>query len=283
MDMRKCISVLFAVFILFLSACDKVSAPYIDIAPIANDTVVKVRKVLIEDFTGHKCPNCPRASEAIKVIQQVRPGRIIAMGIHVTSQFAAPGSGIYNIDFRTAAGNSLDSLFGISTLGLPAGMVNRKLVNVGRRIDFTMWSLYVDTILQKTADAFITIDNNYNAANRTVNVGIQTEFLQSLNGNYKLNIYVLEDSIPHAQKDNVLQSPSNDSNYVHDHVLRASVNGLYGVLVSSGSVAASTIFTKNFTTILNAAWREKHCSIVAILYDAATMEVIQAEQKMVIQ
>ena len=41
------------------------------------------RKVLIEDFTGQKCVNCPKATDEIHVLQETYgEDNIIAVGIH---------------------------------------------------------------------------------------------------------------------------------------------------------------------------------------------------------
>lgn len=270
-----------------LVSCDKVKGPYNEIAVATDDTStteVRKRKILIEDFTGHRCPNCPRAAEALKSIQQFFPGRIIGMGVHVTNQFAAPASGIYFIDFRTPVGNSNDSLFGVSALGLPTGMVNRLRVNGIRRIEYTKWSEYADSLLDLPPAAYITIENAYNSSTRTVTSTVKTDFLtDTLSGTYKLAVYIIEDSIPHAQKDNLLPAPGNDSNYVHQHVLRGSVNGTFGELLNTTPVNSTSTFTKVYTKVLPATWRDKKCSIVAFIYNDSNKEVLQAEEHGVIE
>ncbi len=265
-------------FLLLLIGCDKVSGPYKEVATASNGN----RKILVEDFTGHKCVNCPRAAEAIKALQQARPGRVIAIGEHVTTVFAAPGSGIYNIDFRTAVGFSNDSLFQVSVLGLPAGMVNRIRVNGIRRIEYPKWSEYADSLLNLPALATITIENSYSPSSRIVSATIKTDFLLEATGTFKLVAYLIEDSIPHAQKDNLIPPPSNDSNYVHQHVLRGALSSTFGEIITSGQVSSTSTFTKTFARIINANWKERHCSIVAFIYDDTTKEIIQAEEKEVI-
>jgi len=269
---------LLIVSISFIS-CDKIKGPYTEISPDTGGN----RKILIEDFTGHRCVNCPRAAEAIKSIQQLRPGRVIAIGVHVTSQFAAPGSGIYNIDFRTAVGNSNDSLFEVSLLGLPTGMVNRLMVSGVRRIEYSNWSKYADSLLQLPAVAEIKIENIYTASSRIVTSTVKCDFLTAMSGSYKLAVYLVEDSIPHAQKDNLIPAPSNDSDYVHNHVLRTSLNSAFGELLNSGPVSAGGSFSKTYSRTLNANWREKKCAIVAFIYDDLTKEVVQAEEHEIIE
>ena len=46
------------------------------------DTESVVKNVLLEDFTGQRCVNCPRGSEVIEQLQEAYPERLIAVGIH---------------------------------------------------------------------------------------------------------------------------------------------------------------------------------------------------------
>jgi hypothetical protein len=276
--MKKIIPFIALFFAVFIVGCDKVEGPYTEVSTGNNGD----RKILIEDFTGHLCPNCPRAAETIKTLQQLRPGRVIAIGEHVTSIFAAPGSGIYNIDFRTAIGNSNDSLFHVSDLGLPSGMVNRISLNGTRRIEYAKWSEYADSLLNLPAEALITIENTYTATNRIVITTVKCDFLKDLNNTYKLAVYLIEDSILHAQKDNQIPSPANDSDYVHSHVLRGAFNGAFGEVLNAAAISVGNNFSKTYARALGASWKEKKCAVVAFIYDASTKEILQAEEKEVI-
>ena len=64
---------------LLLVSCDKIETPnqkppavYNCISPLTqivktNTTTSNFRKVLLEDYTGHTCPNCPRAAESAEL------------------------------------------------------------------------------------------------------------------------------------------------------------------------------------------------------------------------
>jgi len=61
--MKKYLAILSS--ILIITSCDIVEGPYLTdetINPIDTTTNTYVKKVLVEDFTGHKCPNCPDAA-----------------------------------------------------------------------------------------------------------------------------------------------------------------------------------------------------------------------------
>ena len=70
---------LVSIVALMFQGCDKIDAPYLE-KPVINDTTdtnTYVQKVLIEDFTGHRCGNCPRAHEALKALEDLYGSKIV--------------------------------------------------------------------------------------------------------------------------------------------------------------------------------------------------------------
>lgn len=82
----------------------------------------QIRKVQLEYFTGHKCGNCPIASNPIfDEIETKFGNKVNIIKVHA-STFANPSS-TYPNDFRTELGNELLTNFGISNL--PIGIIDR--------------------------------------------------------------------------------------------------------------------------------------------------------------
>jgi len=121
----RIISILFSsIALALLASCNHIDEPFQSggVIPPTMDTVI--RKVLVEDFTGHRCKNCPKASKAITEIAIALPGRMVAIALHAgPSNFTAPDPPVYPTEFRTAAGNDLASFFSVSFQ--PAGMTSR--------------------------------------------------------------------------------------------------------------------------------------------------------------
>lgn len=268
--------------IIATAACDKVNGPYKKDntgGPVDTNNVV-LQKVLVEDYTGHKCGNCPRASRAIYNLKPVYGDRLIIMAVHAGTYATVfpPSAPYYTYDFRNSVSTTLDTDFGISVVGNPNGMVNRKAINGNHIITSTQWGDETANILSSTTPAAVklSIETNYNAATRLLNADVTTEFKQTLTGNYKLCVYMLEDSIVNWQKDYDV-SPEDVPDYVHREVLRGSMNGTYGDVIAV--TTSGTISNLNFNYTLDSGWNENHFSLVAFLYDDATKEIIQVEQK----
>jgi hypothetical protein len=280
--MKKLIQLILPVFVvLAFASCDKVEGPYKKntTGGGGNDTTL-VRKVFVEDYTGHKCGNCPRASKALYDLKAIYGDRLIIMAVHAgTFATVFPvGAPFYTYDFRTPVGNELDTDFGISTAGNPNGMVNRRQVNGSYIVSSTQWADEVATVLSSTdpVPASITIGTTYNSVTRELQADINTKFFEDLSGTYRLSVYMLEDSIVNWQKDYDV-TPNDVPDYVHLEVLRGSMNGTYGDVVASTAAGSESNFTFNAT--LGTDWNENKMYVVAFLHNDATKEIIQVEQK----
>lgn len=266
----------FAVF----SSCDKVEPPY----TVENNNLNNkdtVRKVLLEDFTGHSCVNCPTAHDAAADLHKLYGNQLITVAVHA-GFFSKPKSAPYDYDFRTTAGDDYESQFNLSAT--PVGMVNRIKTGNSFLLDYGDWaskvSQQIDSLSQEP-DLYINIDPTYNSSNNSVDINTEVTFLQNMpSGEYNLTVYIVEDSIVKPQKDN--REPSGEiMDYVHNHVLRAAVNGSWGSQVVDGNVSVNDKFSDSFSFNLGSDWIADNCKIVAYVYFAdgsQEYEIIQAQQ-----
>lgn len=236
-----------------------------------------VRRVLVEEFTGHKCGNCPRAAETLHDIACSKGNQIIGLAVHV-GFFAKPAAEPFQDDYRSIIGNALDSQFGNSVAGLPNGLVNRKEYNGSPISSNTDWETKVDEILLEPAYAKLTISNVYNADSRSLNTTVSTEILGALDAaNYSLAIYLVEDSIISAQTD-YAADPTTIEDYVHMHMLRTSLNGVWGENISSSTLTAGQSFETTGSITIDDEYKDQHLYIVSILSNNDTKEVVQVNK-----
>jgi thiol-disulfide isomerase/thioredoxin len=270
-------------FLWVFQSCDIVDGPYSANTGGTTDTNNQVlRKILIEDFTGHQCGNCPRAAEALKAIEELYPGQVVPLGIHV-GFFAEPSSsGNYTADYRTETGDELDQYYGNSVAGLPNGLINRISFDSNPIVQYTDWSSKAAQLVSLPPDATIDLNPQYNAATRSLQVNADVDILTALSDSLHLALYLSEDNIVSPQKDYSL-TPSTIVNYTHRHVLRGSMNGTWGLPLSAGtSFAAGSTFSANADFTLPANWNDSNLHVVAILFRAISKEVIQVEDVKII-
>lgn len=268
----------FVFLLLFVSSCDKITPPFKEKHNVNNDTNTFVQKVLIEEFTGHRCGNCPRAHEKLHQLKQIYGEKLIGISIH-SGFFAMPLPPNYPNDFRTSVGDEITNTFGISQY--PSGMVNRKSYNGNIILSHNSWAEAVNEIIQQQPFAGIQIQNIYQSNQNTVTTSIVVKILKEISVPVKLVAYAIEDSIVGPQID-YDQNPTLVPNYVHMHVLRTSFNGTWGNDISlQGKVIGDTI-KRSFTITWNNNWNKNQASVIAILYNATNNEIIQVDKKRVI-
>ena len=275
-----------ATSLLFLS-CTKLDAPYatpnqlhIKDTVMNWDTIPAVRKVLLEDYTGHKCVNCPEAALTARSLEEQYDGRLLIMAVHA-GFYALPGADEYALDLRTTAGSEWNTEFGFTSY--PNGMVNRKVFGATRVLGPSAWAASVSQIIDASPDAQMMITNKYNAVTRKVNTTIFSRFIDEMAGTYTLTVSILVDSITGAQKNNNMNiGPVPDwYNYVFNEVLRNSLNGSYGEDLAVDPDPSLT-YLGRYETILGEGMAEKNCWIMAFISDKTTREIIQVEKKKIV-
>lgn len=316
-------SIFIGFFLLILASCDYVSNPYPEVNINLGDTgtcpvptfptvTAHVKKILIEDYTGHTCGNCPGAANKLHELDTTYPGRVVGLAVHVGSTFASPAPGYsgtpsyaFTADFRTHVGEAYESVFGADAFGLPEGMFNRKDFNATTQSHLKQvpnWSSYMASIIGEPSVADLQIITNYDAGTRKVCAAVKTQFLTALSGTYKLVVLLTQDSVKSTTADPNIGWQDvfgvKDSAYIHRHMLRdvMSWSGAWGDTIASGSITAGASNTIRFaynipdfyvgTGPLSPATQvhchPEHCHIVAFIYNTATYEVIQVEEAKVI-
>ena len=240
---------------LSFAACDdiKESERFIPV-----DTDIQITKnVLIEDFTGQLCVNCPEAANAIQDIQKFHGSdKVIAVAIHGEKPSL---SGYLANDLGTEYYNH----WGVETL--PSGMVDRQGLQ-----DYKDWMSTATKRLE--ADVIplsLSMENNsYEASNRTLTV--QVEVLAGADLDGKLQVWLTESKIIGLQS---MLDGSKNYEYVHNHVLRDAVNGAYGEAVALKMGEAQTL---TYAYTVPEEWNAENLAVVAFVYnESGVVQVIE--------
>ncbi|NSW44837.1 MAG: Omp28 family outer membrane lipoprotein [Bacteroidales bacterium] len=273
-NVRYIFPVLILAVLTSFMACDKIDAPYKETHNTGTDTTTYVQKVLIEDFTGHRCGNCPRAHEKLHQLIVLYGNKIIGIALH-SGFFATPLPPSYPADFRTNEAEELATTFGVTQW--PIGMVNRTAYNGSVLLSHDAWSEAVANLINQTPKVHIAIQANYQNASSKVDASISIKLLQNIDVPLKLCVYLTEDSIISAQTDYDV-NPNLIPDYVHMHVFRASFNGTWGNELSLSGKQVGDTLLRQFNLSWNTAWIKKNAHVVAFIYNANDNTVIQSEQ-----
>ena len=281
-------NILLYFFVCMLFSCDIEDGPFItDYDAYVNPE----KKVLIEDFTGHTCPNCPEAAREIEAIHDIYGDQIIALAIHVTKSFARPYPASqapkFQYDFRTQWGNEWDAEYGISELGLPRGMVNRTLYPNGHKLGKDEWANAVASELKKETNFKLSITSNLSS------IEVSTEITNTISGDFNLVVCLAENNIINWQKDGQVEI----ENYEHNHVLRSVIideNISNNNTLNQGDIIQkvypiniSELEQYNINYSLNNAelgngnsggWIVNNLSVITYVYNNITKEIMQVEE-----
>jgi hypothetical protein len=256
---------------LFVS-CDKLDAPYTE---KNNTTVTSEKHILLEEFTGFKCVNCPRGHRILDSLGKIYGANLVSYSIHAKGYFTNPDqSGNFTYDFRNADGNELDKKFQVSLPGLPEGMINRITYGNSKAVGPDNWGTHIEEALKTQPLLDIQLKSEYDIAFNDIYIRARVTALEDISKQINLSVYVIEDSIQAPQQDN----STVILDYYHRNVLRGSVNGTYGEKLNDDVIQKDDIITKTYDYTLNNIWNYKQIYIIAFAYYQDNNEIIQAQK-----
>lgn len=275
----------------FLITCDEIEPPYL--IPVGGADTSEcpvpefphihnpVKRVLLEDYTGHTCVNCPTAAQLAHELEVSLNDQLIVIAVHA-GFFAMPLGGDFVTDFRTEAGTAWDDFFGISAVGNPNGMVDRIGFNTNHILSPGAWCTKINEQLAREPEVTIQVINDYNQGQRKLCSHTQVVFEKETDRNLNLCVVITEDGIVAPQKNNnpEIGPTPNILDYAHNHVLRGALNTPWGVSISvKGEIMqVNSQVTKSYKNILDNTWDPYKCRVVAFVFDTDSYEVLQVAQ-----
>ncbi|MBU3741560.1 MAG: Omp28 family outer membrane lipoprotein [Candidatus Kapabacteria bacterium] len=268
---------------LLLIGCDVIERPFtenpVDPGPDTGEYVKQ--NILLEDYTGHTCGNCPEAAEiAEQIAESYGKDRVIVVAVHAGG-FADPQPPTYAADYRTSEGTTFDNTFRISRAGNPNGLVNRLPRNGRIIIGKDQWSTVIRELIDDTAAVKLEVQPSYDSSTRTITAQVDITYMQYGTAEYQLVGALVENNIVGDQMD-YRKNPSHVEDYVFQHVLRAHMNGTWGEPVSSMAHAKGwkTTKTLSYTIPADKTWDPANMDLVAYVHrhnttGTGTREVLQ--------
>lgn len=231
------------------------------------------RNPVLEECTGTWCQWCPCGHTIMAQIKAQFPNAIMICYHGPANSASDP--------FSYFSGNSILSSFGFNSY--PTGVIDRVsgIQNRGS------WLGTVTSRNSVPATVEITVNRSFNTLTRTFNASIDFKALTNLNGQYKFNVILLEDSIIWSQSGN--GSCPGNSNYVHNHLVRDMMNGALGEEIINGAWNSGEIINKTVNrtipavsgTIPDMVWDK--CQIVVLVYKAGSPLSSNAEIQQAIE
>jgi hypothetical protein len=201
------------------------------------------KMVLVEDYTGTWCGNCPRVTHALDLIRP-QTTQVIEVAIH-------RGTPAQNEPFVFDA-SVLEAAESVN--GYPSARINRTGIWSAQQQNNTQQVLQATNGVVKTG---LAIENT--VVNGMVNLKVKVGFVDNFT-NLKLVVYVLENGLIYDQVNYTPFYGGVDPipNFVHNHTLRSCVTNLMGDAIPNSSTVSGGLYTKYFsfpvpTNVANAA------------------------------
>lgn len=283
--------VLLSLAALFFASCSKEENSFIPAnEPQAGNTLSAERistvpskfdqKILLENFTSVAHGKCPLNDYLIDQVMAEHQGQVIAASFH------------RNDIMKTAATSQLfDLAGGTDPLVLPAIMMNRTIVDNSRIIGDDSWTSLIEDELRNTPECGLAIKSEFDAVTNKIKLTVHAGFSADMQGNYNVCAYLIEDHVRNYEPaynqanayDRDEQSPFFEAGnpiagYPHKNVLRKTITSVSGIPVPAASVIAGGHWIKNLSAILPHGARADECSVVAFIYDKATLRVMNVQQ-----
>lgn len=254
---------------LILSSCQE-NMPVI---PALGPPDTGSRKVLIEEFTGVRCVNCPQGSAEIENLIGLYGENLIAVSIHAGT-FSFP----YNdseYDFRTEAGTELLTLLG-EPLGYPSAVVNRKKFGgqFGLQSNQQSWAGFIEMEVAQEPSMGISASVTYDEISREAKVQMTLITNETINEDLRLSVMLTENNI--VDKQETPEGKKDD--YVHKHVLRDMITNISGDGLGSSFVLGEVI-EKSYSYTLPEAYKAENCNVVIFVHEAGeNKNILQADE-----
>lgn len=262
-----------------------VDTTYADVVPTAQS-----RNVLIEDFTGASCSNCPAGHEILNSLSDQYPGRLNILGLHINNfSQSAPYAGA-KYDFRTAEGTDIGTNIYGGINQMPIAGIDRALYSNALLIDKNSWAGAVTSRMATSAGINLEVSSHYDNTNMKDTITVKVTYLQNTSDQQNLSIAIVEDSLKDIQEYPPFSSefPSGaDTAYIFNDVLRDFVTkpASYGEVLlaamaqkEAGRVVVRT-YVYNLSHAPNQIWFPQNCRIVAFITNGNTQqskEVLQS-------
>ena len=225
-----------------------------------SDVNAQTRNPVLEFCTGTWCVYCPQGHVIIE--NDILPAMPNAIIIAYHGGSSDPYANFYGSAIRTYLGFS----------AYPTGIADRTSAPVSRG----EWVTRMNARKNIPPTVEIELLKSYDPVTRQLNMIASVTALEDLEGDYFVSLILMEDKLVYPQT-------GGTSNYVHDHVVRAMINGAKGVSLNNGvSWSTGETYSSVADYYISNDFVDGNCEVVAMVYREnapfAQSEIQQAEK-----
>jgi hypothetical protein len=225
---------------------------------------IPTKKTVLERHTGAWCQFCPDGEVIMSNIDNIQPNTI-CVAIHNSDEMDIPDGNLVSAEYIS---------------GFPGGTVDRMEYNSSVEQNRGQWEALCNARNQDIVPMGVSIlDQEWDAVNRQITVTVGTDFVGSLAGDLRFNLYIVEDQVTGTgtgyNQVNYYNTVSGHPYYgagnpivgfVHKKVVREMLGGAWGTAgVIPASVNSGNSYSHTYTYTLPAGYDENEIYLVAMV------------------
>lgn len=243
-----------------------------------------IKRVVVEESTGTWCASCGYGSIYFEHLEENYPNTI-PIAVHTgpggQDPMAVLSIELYMLDYFSGS-----PTFIFDRKDFPHNPNAKPSISASNTWEFGLDTLdsYLDLVYDEDPLATVGMTRSYNSATRELNVTVTSNFIQNATGEFRLNCFIVEDSVTGGSEYNqansnfsgwssgpaylqeLIDAPAVITDYVHNHVLRETLGGNEGVDASiPSSVTNGSSYSKDFTFTLPSGYDENNIKLVGLV------------------
>lgn len=237
--------------------------------------------VLVEEFTGVTCTNCPAAHDLLAGLEHTYGTRLNVIGLFIYNfpQTAPHYKSVY--DFRDSAATAIGQSVYKGVGSMPMAGVDRLPVGTepGRplQLNATQWTALIESRLNIPDSINLKVESSYNSTTGIATITATVIYTKPVTTTQNLSIVIVEDSVIDVQEfPGTPVGPfvaGYDPEYEFTNIFRGMVTSVpFGdvVLGSLPAKEAGRLFRKTYTyNKPSSVLRPEHCRVIAFVHNTS--------------
>lgn len=214
--------------------------------------------VLVEEYTGQECINCPQAAKLLSELSSKYAGHLITVAMHTQ------WTGQTKEALRSEAAETYATRYNIPRI-IPGIMVNRKTISETKTLyshERSSWAEAIRRSVEVPASHRLTIEAD-KASGRKVSVGVKAVALNTEKRDLDLTVWVVEDTYGEQKVGDEVEA-----RFFHHNVLRQ-------IIVDKASYDLGSEY-KTTVSLIDRVSVPDNAKIVAFVSDRKSGEIYEA-------
>ncbi len=223
------------------------------------------KSILIGEFSGIRCTNCPDGAQTIHEILDIYPDSVIAVSFHPRGEMLTSAIDGFSISCKEAA----EYYKYFERPDLPSACVNFGETTGNR----SKWLENVVNAVSQEPSFDLYLRSHFDSSTRELSVDYNVGFRSVSGAPVNIILWIVENGIVGPQK----YGSDQINDYVHNHVLRCAIGDVWGEELSTPDSPEISV-SGNASVVVNDKWNADNCKIVGVIMNRDNKNINQASQ-----